>query len=115
MNQKQVEEAIGALQGQFRDLQDQVNELLLEVTGLRDGKPRGPKVERPMTAGDAFRVKFGDLKGLNHKEASEALGLSYGQVFSCRGGYTFKQVKATAAFNADGTAKVPAGGDDAKT
>lgn len=56
-------------------------------------RDRGPASEREMTEADAFRVKFGDMKALKPKEAAEKLGLSYGQVYSCRGGYTFKQVK----------------------
>jgi hypothetical protein len=77
--------AIEALQAQVKELQDGV--------AL---KQRGPKTDRAMTEKDAFRVKFGDLKPpLNHKEAASQLGLSYGQVFSCRGGYTFKHVKAS--------------------
>jgi hypothetical protein len=45
-----------------------------------------------MTAEHAFRVKFGDLKDVKHGEAAKTLGLSYGQIFSCRGGYTFKNI-----------------------
>lgn len=72
--------------------------LTARVEALERGsgaKQRGPKTDRAMTDEDAFRVKFGDLKSKNHKEAAEATGLSYGQVFSCRGGYTFKHVKST--------------------
>jgi hypothetical protein len=67
---------------------------LEEANGLKN---RGPKADRAMTEEDAFRIKFGDLnpKVKNHKEAAAELGLSYGQVFSARGGYTFKHVKAT--------------------
>ncbi len=68
----------------------------MEALESSGNKQRGPKVERAMTEADAFRVKFGDLKKpMSHKDAADKLGLSYGQVFSCRGGYTFKQVKAT--------------------
>jgi hypothetical protein len=45
-----------------------------------------------MTEEDARRVLMGDLKDESHKAAAEKLGLSYGQVYSCRGGYTFKAV-----------------------
>ena len=55
-------------------------------------RDRGPKSSRAMTAEDAARVKFGDLAKLNHKDAAAELGLSYGQVYSCRGGYTFTNV-----------------------
>ena len=75
--------AIAVLQKQVEDL--------MQLTG---GKQRGPKTERPMQEEDAFRIKFGDLKDLNHKEAAAELALSYGQIFSCRGGYTFKHVRA---------------------
>ena len=94
-------------------LEDRVNQLELAVKLLterleiiEDGKKRGPKTERPMTEQDAYRVKFGDMKQpLEHKKAAEALGLSYGQVFSARGGYTFKHVKDDGSWNADGTKK----------
>ena len=83
---KTLADAIAAIEV----LQKQVEDLM-QLTG---GKQRGPKTERPMQEEDAFRVKFGDLKELNHKEAAAELGLSYGQIFSCRGGYTFKHVRA---------------------
>lgn len=56
-------------------------------------RDRGPKSERSMTDEDAFRVKYGDLKELSHKEAASELSLSYGQIYSCRGSYTFNHVK----------------------
>jgi len=72
---------------------------LEESTTKREA--RGPKSESTMTPEHAFRVKFGDLKDTKHGEAAKTLGLSYGQIFSCRGGYTFKTVnkdwKATEA------------------
>ncbi|MDJ0952462.1 MAG: hypothetical protein QNJ81_02160 [Acidimicrobiia bacterium] len=55
-------------------------------------RDRGPRSTRAMTEEDAARVKFGDLAGAGHKEAAKELGLSYGQVYSCRGGYTFTHV-----------------------
>lgn len=79
-----------------------VSALTERVAVLEEPKARGPKTDRPMTEADAYRAKFGDLKALNHKEAAAALNLSYGQVFSCRGGYTFKHVKPNSR-NDDGT------------
>ena len=55
-------------------------------------RDRGPKSERTMTDEDAYRVKFGDLKDLKHKEAAAKLKLSYGQIYSARGGYTFTHI-----------------------
>ena len=70
-----------------------VNELIAKVNSVKV-RDRGPKSERSMTDEDAWRVKFGDLKGMKHKEAAAACGLSYGQVYSARGEYTFTHVKA---------------------
>lgn len=72
-------------------LNERVTQLEAQASKQRD---RGPKSTTTMTEEHAFRVKFGDLKDAKPKDAAEKLGLSYGQVFSCRGGYTFKQVKA---------------------
>ncbi len=66
---------------------------------LNEKRDRGPDSTREMTIADAERIMIGDLKGVAHKAAAEQLGLSYGQVYSARGGYTFKAVykKAQAA------------------
>ncbi len=98
---KTLADAIKAIEA----LQEQVKVL----TELQAGKNRGPKADRAMTEEDAFRVKFGDLnpKAKNHKEAAAELGLSYGQVFSCRGSYTFKHVKAD--WKPEGTAPAAEG------
>ena len=69
----------------------------LNTIKVRD---RGPKSERSMTDEDAWRVRFGDLKDADHKAAAAELGLSYGQVYSARNGYTFQSVKAD-SFKAD--------------
>ena len=53
----------------------------------------GPKSERAMTEDDARRIlALGDLEAAGHKEAAEKLNLSYGQIYSCRKGFTFKQI-----------------------
>ena len=64
-------------------------EAKIESTKTRD---RGPSSTREMTDDDARRILTGDLKDLSHKAAAEELGLSYAQVYSCRGHYTFKHV-----------------------
>lgn len=55
-----------------------------------------PKVnnvsQREMTDDDARRILNGDLKDVKHKDAGEKLNLSYGQIYSCRLGYTFKHI-----------------------
>jgi len=69
-----------------------VNALTEKVNSIKV-RDRGPKSERSMTDDDAARVKFGNLKGASHKEAAAELGLSYGQIYSARGGYTFNHIK----------------------
>ncbi len=78
----------------IQELQTKVVELEARIAKLEAVQPRdrGPKSETTMTEAHAFRVKFGDLKDMKPKDAAETLKLSYGQVFSARGGYTFKQV-----------------------
>lgn len=56
-------------------------------------KSKGTASTREMTDDDARRImKGGDLETVSHKAAAETLGLSYGQVYSARGGYTFKHI-----------------------
>lgn len=55
-------------------------------------EPKNNTSQREMTDDDARRIMNGDLKDLKHKEAGEKLGLSYGQIYSCRLGFTFKHI-----------------------
>lgn len=73
---------------------DMFNELAAKVAKLEEqiNKSRGTASTREMTDDDARRVLNGDLKSASHKAAAETLGLSYGQVYSCRGEYTFKHI-----------------------
>ena len=75
-----------------------VSELTKKVTDLEERlsalktRDRGPASTRAMTEKDAERIILGDLKDVSHKKAAEKLGLSYGQIYSARGGYTFKHI-----------------------
>jgi len=69
-----------------------INEVVEKVNNIKV-RDRGPKSERSMTREDAWKVIFGPLKELPHKAAAKELGLSYGQVYSARGDYTFNDVK----------------------
>jgi hypothetical protein len=71
------------------DVIAKVNELVSKANAKRD---RGPASKREMTEADAREVIFGSLKDLAHGKAAEKLGLSYGQVYSARWGYTYKKV-----------------------
>lgn len=81
---------------QFAELVERLSDAETRIAQLEEAltkrESRGPKSSSTMTEEHAFRVKFGDLKDVKHGEAAKQLGLSYGQVFSCRGGYTFKTV-----------------------
>jgi hypothetical protein len=56
-----------------------------------DARPSN-KSDREMTDDDAKRILNGDLKDLKHNDAAKKLGLSYGQIYSARGEYTFRHV-----------------------
>lgn len=78
MTNKEMVIAILALQQQVAELQAARN------------TPKADSVE--MTDDHARRVLDGDLKDKKHKDAAEALGLTYGQVYSCRLEFTFKGI-----------------------
>lgn len=74
------------------DLVAKVNELIEALNSQSAPRDRGPKSEKTMTDEDARRVISGDLKDTSHKSAAETLGLSYGQIYSARKGFTFKPI-----------------------
>lgn len=55
-------------------------------------KNRTSSEKREMTADDARRIMIGDLRDTTTKGCMATLNLSYGQVYSCRKGFTFKPV-----------------------
>lgn len=71
---------------------DGIDTRLDALTEKVEGRNRSAAVKRNMTDADALRVLKGDVHGLGHKEAAEAIGLTYAQVYSCRLGFTFKHV-----------------------
>lgn len=73
------------------DLLETINQLQVRVTALETAKVSKTEVKE-MTKEDAKRVLIGDLKDAKHKAAAEALGLTYGQIYSCRLEFTFKDV-----------------------
>ena len=77
------------LHAKLSDVVAKVNEIVDRVNSKRD---RGPSSTRTMIEDDAKRIMLGDLKDASHTKAAEALGLSYGQVYSARKGFTFKPV-----------------------
>ena len=73
----------------LKSVVEAVNAVIRTLNAKRD---RGPNSTREMTESDAQRVILGDLKDMKHGKAAEVLGLSYGQIYSARKGFTFKPV-----------------------
>lgn len=75
-------------------LAEKLNEVItkLNASSPQATRNRGPQSERTMTDDDARRIMLGDLKEASHKDAAEQLGLSYGQIYSARKGFTFKAI-----------------------
>lgn len=83
---------IAALEAQVSALESHVTDLIAKVLVL-ESKTAPKQVEtKEMTDDHARRIMTGDLKDKKHKDAAEALGLTYGQVYSCRLGFTFKHI-----------------------
>lgn len=78
----------------LKDIIAKVNEIIerLNTTKAPKERDRGPDSTREMTEDDARRILLGDMKDVAHKKAAEELGLSYGQIYSARKGFTFKSV-----------------------
>lgn len=76
----------------LKSLTDKINELIDVVNKQPKPRDRGPASERQMNEDDARRIMMGDLKDESHKRCAEILGLSYGQIYSARNGYTFKVI-----------------------
>jgi hypothetical protein len=87
-NVKELNEEIVALVSRIETLESLIKETSRPV------RDRGPESSRDMTDDDARQVIFGELKDLKHKDAAIKLGLSYGQIYSARGCYTFKNIHA---------------------
>lgn len=81
---KDVIEYVNTLEARVEELESK-----LKNVKVRD---RGPASTRTMSEDDARKVMLGELAETSHKEAASQLGLSYGQVYSARNGFTFKSV-----------------------
>lgn len=82
-----VQITLDMIMGRLEELHSKVDELKSGAGG------RGSRSSsREMTDDDARQV-LGELAKMKHNEAADKLGLSYGQVYSCRLGYTFKHIR----------------------
>lgn len=78
----------------LKDIIAKVNEIVAKLNETKTAKirDRGPDSQREMTEDDAKRILLGDMKDKSHKDAAKELGLSYGQIYSSRKGFTFKGI-----------------------
>lgn len=87
-------EAFKALHDQYNELANVVaaqGEMLERIAGKVEARNSSAPIKRNMTKEDAEKV-LTELAEKDHKEAAEELGLTYAQVYSCRLGFTFKDV-----------------------
>lgn len=92
--------AIAALEARTSDLETQVITLTAalhtaQAQPTRGARNYGPASEVPMTDEMAWRIRFGDLKGVAVKDIADEHKLSRGQIYSVRGNYTFTKVIAS--------------------
>lgn len=77
----------------LKELNELVAQLVTKVEELEAKiQPQRNEAQREMTDDDARSILTGELKDMKHKDAAAKLGLSYGQVYSCRLEYTFKHI-----------------------
>ena len=74
----------------IKDLEARIEILETKLANVKI-RDRGPSSTRTMTAEDAANILTGECKSMSHKEAAAKLGLSYGQIYSARNGFTFKK------------------------
>lgn len=95
-SENSVTEQIETLVTRIDELETLLNETLGKVTELSDKVTEltTPKQKslKEMTNNDALRILTGDCKDLKHNEAAQKLGLSYGQIYSCRLEFTFRHI-----------------------
>ena len=70
----------------------ELSEAFIGVQQKVEATNKSAPSKRNMTDDDAKEVMNGKWADMEHKEASEAAGLTYAQVYSCRLEYTFKHV-----------------------
>lgn len=89
---KQVEKLGDFEQVSFEQLVGKINEIIDTINNAPSGRNRGPVSEQTMTEEHARLVMLGEDKNLSHKDAAAKLKLSYGQIYSARKGFTFKNI-----------------------
>lgn len=80
---------------ELKAMKEKVAEMAGDLAGVKEkveATNKSAPTKRNMTDDDATEVMNGKWAALEHKEAAEAAGLTYAQVYSCRLEYTFKHV-----------------------
>ena len=93
MKINELNAVVVALTARVEALETQVIALTTAQHNAPRGRNYGPKSETPMTDLMAWRIKYGDLKGVPVKTIADENGLSRGQIYSVRGNYTFTKVR----------------------
>lgn len=71
---------------------NKINEIIAKVNSIKI-RDRGPESTKSMTEELARKVMLEEpFCRMSHRKAADTLGLSYGQVSSVRGRYTFKKI-----------------------
>jgi len=96
MSTQTQKHTIATLEARIATLESLVAGILAAPPKAAGARDRGPTSTREMLEADARACMIGEHKGLSHKDAAKVLGLSYGQIYSARGGYTFKGIYAEA-------------------
>lgn len=74
-------------------LQQLITDLTARIEALEQQVTKSSSSsQKEMTDEHARNILIGECKDLKHNEAAQKLGLSYGQVYSCRLEYTFRHI-----------------------
>ena len=74
------------------NLLEMINQLTQRVIQLENANIPKDNQTKEMTDNDAISCLYGDNMNLKHKDCANKMGLSYGQIYSCRLEFTFKHI-----------------------
>lgn len=83
---------VKTLESRVVELEASIASIQEMIDNLPKPRDRGPKSQHSMNDDHAEAVCYGEDKDLSHKDAAKKHGLSYAQVYSARGHYTFKHI-----------------------
>lgn len=92
----QLEAAVDALSQHVQDLQAMLIAQVTAQSTAPKARDYGPDSERAMDDRMALRILVGRYRTWTVRKIADECGLSRGQVYSLRGGYTFKQAHKVA-------------------